>query len=215
MPTNSVHESPSARLSERGAAALTDAEMLSMSAQISLGDALSLVDAFGGSLRRVFAACAEDLQRHVTEKQAARIALISQLHDRTIQEKITHKSFVECSKDVFELLHHRFADLTQEVFSVVFLNTKHRVLKIEELSRGTVDSASVYPREVIKRALQLNAASLVIVHNHPSGNPEPSREDQRLTQEMRDAAKLVDVVVLDHIIVGANEYFSFAEKGLM
>jgi DNA repair protein RadC len=215
MTSPSIHESPASRFQERGADALTDAELLSVSAQIPLGDCLSLIDAFGGSLRRVFASSIEDLEHHLTAKQAARLKTIFHLQSRTIEEKIADRSFVECSHDVVDLLSHKFAALDQEVFSVVFLNTKHRVIRIEELFRGTIDSASIYPREIVKRALALGSSGIIAVHNHPSGNPEPSREDQRLTHELRDACKLVEVVLLDHVVIGSPEYYSFAEKGLM
>lgn len=104
-------------------------------------------------------------------------------------------------------------DREHEVFAALFLDNQHRVLSFEELFRGTLDSASVYPREVVKRALAVNAAALLLVHNHPSGNPEPSRADIQLTQRLRDALALVEIRILDHLVVGAEGVVSLAERG--
>ena len=116
-----------------------------------------------------------------------------------------------------EVAHYYFApnSLEHEVFAVLFLDTQHRLIEYSELFRGTIDSASVYPREVLKEALRLNAAAVIVSHNHPSGNPEPSAADKSLTKRLREALAMVDVRVLDHIIVGGTETTSFAEQGLL
>jgi DNA repair protein RadC len=101
------------------------------------------------------------------------------------------------------------------VFTCLFLDNRHRVIECEELFRGTIDGASVHPREVVKRALQLNAAALILAHNHPSGVAEPSQADQQLTRRLREALGLVDIRVLDHLVVGDGEAVSFAERGLL
>lgn len=215
-------EQPRERLLHQGPEALSDAELVAIFLRVGVAG-MNVVDLsrrllaeFGG-LRGMFRADDEALQRvkGLGPAKVATLRAIGELSQRLLREKVEHESFIECSHDVVDLLAHKFRDSDQEVFSIVFLNTKHRVLRIEELFRGTIDAASVYPREVVKRALALSASAIVAVHNHPSGNPEPSREDQRLTHELRDASKLVDVVLLDHIIIGGNDYFSFAEKGLM
>lgn len=103
--------------------------------------------------------------------------------------------------------------LEHEVFYCLFLDNQHRLLKTECCFQGTIDGASVYPREVVKRALQLNAAALILAHNHPSGTPEPSAADRAITRRLIDALNLIDVRVLDHFIIGGTEYFSFAERG--
>jgi len=103
----------------------------------------------------------------------------------------------------------------QEVFACVWLNTKHRVIKMEELFYGTIDGATVYPREVVKRALILNAAAVIAVHNHPSGETKPSRSDEHITQQLKNALALVDVRLIDHLIVGGTEITSLAECGLV
>jgi DNA repair protein RadC len=112
-------------------------------------------------------------------------------------------------------LHARLRDLPHEVFTCLFLDTRHRVIACEELFRGTLDGASVHPREVVKRALQLNAAALILAHNHPSGVAEPSQADQQLTRRLTDALRLVDIRVLDHLVVGDGTTVSFAERGLL
>ena len=101
------------------------------------------------------------------------------------------------------------------MFAVLFLDTRHRLIEYAEMFQGTIDSAEVHPREVVKAALRHNAAAVIVSHNHPSGNPEPSAADQALTQRLREALGLVDVRVLDHVIVAGNATASFAERGLI
>jgi DNA repair protein RadC len=105
--------------------------------------------------------------------------------------------------------------LEHEVFCVVFLDAQHRVIELRQMFRGTVTQTSVYPREVVKESLQLNAAAVILAHNHPSGMPEPSRADEFLTQSLKSALSLVDVRVLDHLVVTATAVVSFAERGLI
>lgn len=102
-----------------------------------------------------------------------------------------------------------------EVFAALFLDAKHRLIQYVEMFRGTIDCASVYPREEVKEALRLNAAAVIYAHNHPSGNPEPSQADQTLTQRLKEALALVEVGSLDHIIVAGQRTVSFAEEGLL
>jgi len=115
------------------------------------------------------------------------------------------------AKDAIRL---HLASLEQEVFACLFLDNQHRVIKFEELFRGTIDGASVYPREVVKAALACNAAALIFAHNHPSGMAEPSDADKFITQRLKQACGLIDIRVLDHFIVGEDVY-SFAEHGLI
>lgn len=109
----------------------------------------------------------------------------------------------------------RLSELEYEVFSCLFLDTRHRVISFEEMFRGTVDGASVHPREVVKAALKHNATAVIFAHNHPSGDPEPSKADISLTRRLVEALALVDVRVLDHVVVGGVETISFAERGLI
>lgn len=112
-------------------------------------------------------------------------------------------------------LMKRIGDLTHEVFCVLFLDSQHRVIRCEEMFRGTLDAASVYPREVVKRALHYNAAALILAHNHPSGVAEPSSADRRITERLTQALGLVDIRVLDHIVVGHGAVVSFSRRGLL
>lgn len=109
----------------------------------------------------------------------------------------------------------RMSALEHEIFGCLFLDTRHRVITFEELFRGTIDGASVHPREVVKAALSVNAAAVILAHNHPSGVPEPSDADRRITRRLTDALALVDVRVLDHFIIGGAGAVSFAERGLI
>lgn len=118
-------------------------------------------------------------------------------------------------EDTKALLKYRLADRPYEVFVVMFLDTRHRVLPIEEMFRGTVDGACVHPREIVRRAIEHNAAALIVAHQHPSGCPEPSQKDQKITTTIRDALALIDIRLLDHIVVGGNETVSLAERGLI
>lgn len=111
-------------------------------------------------------------------------------------------------------LHYAAAEHGREVFSVLYLDNRHRVLGLEEMFFGTIDTASVHPREVVKAALRHNAAAVIFAHNHPSGVPEPSRADELLTRRLKDALALVDIRVLDHFVVGDGDPVSMAERGL-
>lgn len=116
---------------------------------------------------------------------------------------------------VKDYLITHFSNREHEVFSCLFLDNQHRLIAFEELFRGTIDGAHVYPREVVKRALQLNAAAVIFAHNHPSGSPDPSQADKSITSKLQHALAVVDIRVLDHIIVGGGNAYSFAENGLI
>lgn len=135
--------------------------------------------------------------------------------------KIAEDRFVRLSEPLSDpkvsrnFLRLRIGSLTREVFCCAYLDNRHRVIAFEELFRGTLDGASVHPREVVVAALQHNSAAVIFAHNHPSGVAEPSEADRRLTQRLKGALALVDVRVLDHIVVGATEITSFAERRLL
>ena len=116
---------------------------------------------------------------------------------------------------VKEYLITKLAGFEHEVFAALFLDAKHQLIQYVEMFRGSIDSASVYPREVVKEALHHNAAAVIFAHNHPSGNPEPSQADKTLTQRLKEALMLVEVRSLDHIVVGGRQTVSFAERGLI
>lgn len=122
---------------------------------------------------------------------------------------------LESPDEVRAFLVARLGDLEAEVFSAIYLDNRHRVIAFEELFRGTIDGASVWPREVVRAVMRHNAAAVIFAHNHPSGVSEPSAADTRITQRLREALKLIDVRVLDHIVVGLSESTSMAEQGLI
>ncbi|AVS74953.1 DNA repair protein RadC [Paracidovorax cattleyae] len=116
---------------------------------------------------------------------------------------------------VKDYLRTKLAGFEHEVFAVLFLDSQHGLIEYVEMFRGTIDATAVYPREVVKAALRLNAAAVIFSHNHPSGNPEPSRADELLTQRLKEALTLVGVRTLDHVVVGGEATASFAERGLL
>jgi DNA repair protein RadC len=132
-----------------------------------------------------------------------------------LSEQFSRGEAISSPDESREYLVSQLASLEHEVFSVLFLDNRHRVISFDQMFTGTIDGASVHPREVVKRALQHNAAAVILTHNHPSGVPEPSRADISLTRRLVDALALVDVRVLDHIVVGGVETVSFAERGLL
>lgn len=132
-----------------------------------------------------------------------------------LEEQATYGDVFNSPTCVRDYMAVRIAHLEHEVFLVMYLDTQHRLIEARQEFRGTIDAASVYPREIAKSALELNAAAVVFGHNHPSGMTEASQADKRLTLRLRDALGLFDIKVLDHVIVGAGPSYSFAEKGLL
>lgn len=134
---------------------------------------------------------------------------------KIIESKISHNTILSSPEDVTEYCKYNIAHYEHEVFFVLFLNNQHRLITALEMFRGTIDGASVHPREVVKEALLQNAAAVIFAHNHPSGSPEPSRADISITQRLKDALILLDIRVLDHIVVGNQGSVSFAQRGIL
>ncbi|MDX2504579.1 MAG: DNA repair protein RadC [Gammaproteobacteria bacterium] len=130
-------------------------------------------------------------------------------------ERINHSDVITNPQDTRTFLKFKISAREHEVFVVLFLDNRHRLIAYKELFRGTVDGASVYPREVVKEALTYNAAALIVAHNHPSGNAEPSKADERITSRLKQALGLVDIRILDHLIIGCDEIVSLAERGVL
>lgn len=148
----------------------------------------------------------------LTDDQEALIQqAVACLEQQYLVQKVAMDS-PQASRDYFKL---RLDGLPQEVFACLFLDNRHRVLAYEELFRGTIDGASVHPREVVRRTLEVNAAAVIFAHNHPSGLTEPSQADLRITRQLKEALALIEVRVLDHLIIGEGEGVSFAERGLL
>jgi DNA repair protein RadC len=140
---------------------------------------------------------------------------VLELARRALAAQLTERPVFETPDAVRDYLKLQLAELGHEVFAVMFLDAQHRLLAYEAMFRGTLTQTSVYPREVLKRALDLGAAAVVLAHNHPSGVAEPSRADEFLTQQLKNALAFVDVRVLDHMVIGCGAVVSFAERGLL
>ncbi len=149
------------------------------------------------------------------EAKVAQIKAVYGLAEQYLKEKVKRGKIIKSSKDIYDYLYFTMRDLKKEVFKVFFLDGKNEVIKVEDLFEGTLNQSSVYPREIIKSAIKYNAVGLIFVHNHPSGNPEPSLSDRKITKELVFAGNLMQIKVLDHIIIGENRYFSFADEGLI
>ena len=141
------------------------------------------------------------------------IKLIKAVADRYLEKRLLYKDALNNSKELFEYLYHSIRDKTRECFNVVFLDAKNRVVATETLFEGTLTASSVYPREVVLAALNQHAAALIFAHNHPSGDPKPSQEDVAITRRLVFACRVVGITVHEHLIIGNNRYFSFADEG--
>ena len=213
---------PREKLLERGAAALADVELLALllrtgtAGQGVLQMAHALLERFGG-LAGLLTARVEDLKgiKGLGPAKRAEIAAVLEIARRVLAERLADDSAFEQPQAVKDFLALQLAALDHEVFAAMFLDVKHRLLRFEILFRGTLTQTAVHPREVVKRALALNAAALVLAHNHPSGVAEPSRADELITASLRQALQLVDVRVIDHVIVSRGATMSFAERGLL
>ncbi|MCB1856670.1 MAG: DNA repair protein RadC [Gammaproteobacteria bacterium] len=217
-----VDERPREKLLQRGANALTDAELLAIflrcgvkgkSAVTLAKELLHRHGSLSGLLmaeRKTFCA----MPGLGTAKYALLQAVLemSRRYLRTSLERIDILTSPELTRDY---LQSRLSGYPHEVFACLFLDNRHRVIDFEELFRGTIDGASIHPREVVRRAIAHNAAAVIFAHNHPSGVAEPSVADTRITHYLRDALAMIDVRVLDHIVVGAGETASLAESGLL
>jgi DNA repair protein RadC len=212
-------ERPREKLLLAGPQALSDAELLAIflrtgtRGQSAVELARTLVQDFGG-LRQLMAA---DKHRVCATKglgpaKYAQLQAVLELARRHMGEALRRGELLKNPTDTKCYLAARLRDYRHEVFACLFLDTRHRLISYEELFRGTIDGASVYPREVVRRALELNAAAIVLAHNHPSGMAEPSDADRRITRRLQDALGLVDIRVLDHLVVGDQAAVSFAER---
>ena len=170
-----------------------------------------------GSISGVLSAPMEKLTeiKGIGQKNALYLRLVHQVATRYLKDRAEGKAFFGTSRAVFDYLFHSMRDLKREVFKVLFLNRKNELIADEDVFYGSLTGSAVYAREIMTLALEKKAAGLVFVHNHPSGDPSPSREDQRLTKDLIWAARLLTIQVLDHIIIGHNTYYSFADEGIV
>ena len=217
-----AQERPRERLLEQGAQALSDAELLAiflrtgMRGKSAVDLARELLQCFG-SLTALSQASAEAFCAipGLGPAKFAQLQAVMEMARRALKEQAKQRDALSSPQAVRDYLRLQLASREYEVFMAVFLDTQNRVITMEELFRGTLRETSVYPREVVKRALQLNASALIFAHNHPSGVAEPSRADEAITRALKQALALVDVRVLDHFIVADGGGVSLAERGLM
>jgi DNA repair protein RadC len=216
-------ERPRERLIALGAQVLTDAELLAVvlgtgAAGVNALDiARQLLLHFGGSLRRLLTADAATMleQRGLGPARYATLMAALELARRNYREALVAGPPMNAPAATRQFLTAQLRDRPYEVFCCLHLDNRHRLIHFEEVFRGTIDGASVHPREIVRQALQYNAAALIFAHNHPSGVAEASQADELITRRLRDALALVDIRVLDHLIVGDNHCLSFAERGLL
>ena len=167
------------------------------------------------TLQGVLEATVDELQQveGIGPKNVFGLKLIKAAADRYLEKKLLQRDAITDSRVLFDFLKHTIRDRQREVFQTVFLNAKNRVIATETLSEGSLTASSVYPREVVRAALRHHAAALIFAHNHPSGDPHPSAEDIALTRQLVWAGRIVDISVHEHIVIGTQGYFSFADHG--
>ncbi len=214
-------EKPREKLLLRGAAALSDAELLAILLRTGAAGATAVdlarsLLAEHGSLRALLGADAATLCRHkgLGRAKYAQLHAALELARRNLSENLAREDCLACPAQTVDYLRAALRDYAYEVFACLMLDNRNRVIALRELFRGTIDGASVYPREVVKQALADNAAAVILVHNHPSGVAEPSRADIAITDKLKQALALVDIRVLDHVIVG-DQVTCLSERGLV
>ena len=215
------NERPREKLLHKGAGTLSDAELLAIFLRTGLRGcsavdlARQLLSSFG-SLRALLTATREDFCSHkgLGDAKYAQLQAVLEMANRHLSESIQKNDCLTSPADTLTYLKSRLRDQPHEIFACLMLDNRNRVIAFRELSRGTIDGASVYPREVVKQALSDNAACVILAHNHPSGVSEPSQADIQITKRLQDALALVDIRVLDHVIVGERS-LCFSERGLI
>ncbi len=214
-------ERPREKLLLKGAEALSDAELLAIFLRTGV-KGFSAVDlarnllSESGGLSQLLSANEQQFcqSKGVGQAKYVQLQAVVEMSRRYLSERMQRGDALNSVDDVKNYLKSSLQKYPFEVFACLFLDNKHRVIKYEELFRGTIDSSTVHPREVVRRALHHNAAAIVLAHNHPSGVAEPSQSDQMITDKLKHALGLIDVRLLDHFIIG-DEVTSFAERGFL
>jgi len=217
-----VHERPREKLIVRGPEALSDAELVAILLRTGV-KGTSAVDLARnvltryGSLSALLAAPRKSFENilGLGDAKYAQLHAVLEMSRRALRETLARGAALSSPQAVRDYLRLKLQGREHEVFVAVFLDAQNRVLDVEDLFRGTLTQTSVFPREIVKRALHYNAAAVIFAHNHPSGVAEPSRADEALTQTLKHTLALVDVKVLDHFVVGGDSAMSFAERGLL
>lgn len=205
---------PTEALAARGPAALTNAELLGLVADITPEAARALLTETG-SLRSLLEAAPDAAAKlpGMTRRRACKLSAALELSSRHLAEHLDRGAAMTDPKAAGLYFSQRLRAYPREVFAALFLDTCHRAIGFEELFRGTIDGSEVHPRIVVKRALELNAAAIIVGHNHPSGSPEPSAADRAVTAQLKQALSFVDVRLLDHFIIGDGAPVSLAMRG--
>jgi DNA repair protein RadC len=213
-----AQERPREKLLHKGTSSLSDAELLAIFLRTgtkgvtAVDLSRSLLKQFGSLNALMHANQREFCEGHgLGNAKYVQLQAVLEMSRRYLHETIESKSVINNPNDTKQFLKSKLAHQQREIFACMFLDNKHQVIAYEELFFGTLDNASIYPREVVKCALHFNAAAVIFAHNHPSGNPQPSQSDIDITQALIKALKLIDVRVLDHLIIGDNEVLSLAE----
>lgn len=215
-----ISERPREKLINLGAAALSDAELLAIflrtgiKGKTAVDLARDIISHFGG-LRNLLVADKKAFCQFsgLGEAKFAQLQAVLELSRRHLKETLQRGESLQNPQITQDYLSSQLRDLPYEVFACLFLDNQHRVIEFEILFQGTINGASVHPREVVRKTLKHNAAALILAHNHPSGIAEPSSADRHITKRLTEALELIDVRVLDHIIVGDGECVAFSERG--
>jgi DNA repair protein RadC len=206
-----------------GAASLSSRELIAIligsgtEGRSAVDVAGELLRATAGSLRRLASSSSAELE-HVSgvgPAVAARISAALELGRRMAREGPQERTRIEGPRDVYERCAPALRDLAQEEFHVLLLNTQHAVVRDAPITRGTLDASLIHPREVFRLAIAENAASIILTHNHPSGDPTPSPDDRSVTRQLVEAGAVLGIPVMDHVIIGDGRYLSFVEAGLI
>ncbi len=215
-------ERPREKLLRSGAQALSDAELLAIFLRTgtpgnsALDLARNLLQQFGGLRSLLAASRTEFCSMHgLGDAKFCQLQAIIEMAHRHLRESLERGDVLTSPEQTQRYLRLRLQSYPYEVFACLFLDNRHRIIAFEELFQGTIDGASVYPREVVRRSLHHNAAAIIFSHNHPSGVAEPSQADEQITLRLKEALALIDVRVLDHIVVGYENSISLAERGVI
>ncbi|MEK7323358.1 MAG: DNA repair protein RadC [Pseudomonadota bacterium] len=215
-----IEERPREKLLQRGSQSLSDAELLAIflrtgvRGKTAVDLARDLLTEYGGLRALLEASQPRFCQGNgLGEAKYAQLQAVLEMGRRHLFDTLKRGEALGNPDDTRRFLQARLRHYPYEVFACLFLDNRHRVIEFQELFRGTIDGASVYPREVVRQALAVNAAAVILAHNHPSGVAEPSNADYQLTRRLREALGLVDIRVLDHLVIGDGQTVSLAERG--
>lgn len=217
-----AEQRPREKLLTQGAKTLSDVELLAIFLRVGIKGhsaidlAQHLIDEFG-SLRAILAADKTTFCRGhgLGEAKYSQVQAVLEMAKRHFMEDLKRGDILNNPEATRAYLSAELRGYTYEVFACLFLDSQHRVIEFEPLFKGSINSASIYPREVVKRALFHNAAAVIFAHNHPSGNTSPSQADQQITEKLKQGLNLFDIRVLDHFIIGDGQLYSFAAHGLL